>query len=49
MFAVIVTLVEGGAPWPKQELALIYAAPFVALALAGPGRISLDWLIWKRT
>lgn len=29
-------------PWPRRELALIYAVPFLTLLLAGPGRISVD-------
>jgi len=29
-------------PWPKKELALLYAVPFVTLMIAGPGRFSLD-------
>ncbi len=49
MFAVILTLVEGSAPWPKQELALMYTLPFAAIALMGPGRFSLDWLIRKKS
>ena len=29
-------------PWAKRELAFLYAVPFLALLLAGPGRFSLD-------
>jgi putative oxidoreductase len=34
--------VLGGAPWSDRELALVYAAPFLALVLTGGGRYSLD-------
>jgi uncharacterized membrane protein YphA (DoxX/SURF4 family) len=30
-------------PWAKKELVLIFALPFLALLIAGPGRISVDW------
>jgi putative oxidoreductase len=39
---------HGGDPWPKKELALLYATPFVTLLLAGGGKYSLDALIWPR-
>jgi putative oxidoreductase len=29
-------------PWPKRELAFLFAVPFIALLFAGPGRFSLD-------
>jgi putative oxidoreductase len=29
-------------PWAKKEFALLYAIPFVALALTGAGRFSVD-------
>jgi putative oxidoreductase len=29
-------------PWPRRELAFIYAVPFIALLFAGAGRFSLD-------
>ena len=40
---------EGKSEFPKSKQgALLYAVPFAALALTGPGRLSLDWLIWGR-
>jgi putative oxidoreductase len=29
-------------PWPKRELAFVFAVPFLGLLLTGPGRFSLD-------
>lgn len=29
-------------PWPRRELPLLFAVPFVALLFTGPGRLSLD-------
>jgi putative oxidoreductase len=29
-------------PWPKRELAFVFAVPFLALLLTGPGRFSMD-------
>jgi len=40
--------VHGGDPFAKQELALVYLIPFIALAFAGPGRYSVDRLVFKR-
>lgn len=34
-------------PWHKKEFALLYAIPFLALALTGPGRFSLDYFFKK--
>lgn len=39
---------HAGDPWPKKELTLLYATPFVTLLLAGGGKYSLDALIWPR-
>ena len=33
-------------PWPRRELAFVFAVPFLALLMTGPGRFSLDAL-WK--
>jgi putative oxidoreductase len=41
-FGVIVFVVQGGQPFGERELALLYAVPFLALALLGPGRFSID-------
>ena len=35
-------VVNAGDPWSDRELALLYLAPFVTLALTGAGRFSLD-------
>lgn len=35
-------VVHANDPWPKAELALAYLMPFVALALTGAGRYSID-------
>lgn len=35
-------------PFAKQEFALLYGVGFLALALAGPGRLSLDHLLGRR-
>ena len=29
-------------PWPKPELAIVYLVPFLAIALLGGGRFSID-------
>lgn len=33
---------------PAKEVALLYLIPFLALVLTGPGRISLDALLWRK-
>ena len=35
-------------PWPRRELAFVFAVPFLALLLTGPGRFSLDALVKPR-
>ena len=35
-------------PWPRRELAFLFAVPFLALLLAGAGRFSLDALVRPR-
>ena len=35
-------------PFGQQERPLLFACAFIALLLTGPGRFSLDALIWKR-
>jgi len=34
-------------PWSKKELALLYLIPFVTVFLSGPGKYSLDKIIFK--
>lgn len=38
-------VIHGDDPFGKKELALLFAAPFVAVFVTGPGRYSLDRLI----
>jgi len=38
-------------PWPRKELPLLYAIPFLTLLFTGPGRYSLDARLrisWRR-
>ncbi len=35
-------------PWSKQEFALMYAIPYLALILAGSGKYSLDAKLFRR-
>lgn len=35
-------------PWPRRELPLIFLVPFLALLFTGPGRYSLDALLFRR-
>lgn len=42
-------IVHGADGFGKQELALMYAAIYLAIALAGAGKISLDYLLNKKT
>ena len=36
-------------PWAKQEFALLYAVPFLTLILTGPGKISVDGWLTRRS
>lgn len=40
--AVAAFIVHDGAPWAKQELAVIYLVMYVAILFTGAGRLSLD-------
>jgi putative oxidoreductase len=42
MLVVAAFVIHGGDPWNKKELALVYAVPFLAILIAGPGKYSLD-------
>ena len=42
-------IVHGADGFGKQELALMYAAIYLVIALAGAGKISLDYLLNKKT
>ena len=50
MFLTIVLIIHGNDPWAKQEFGLLYLIPFVTILLTGPGKYSLDNMIfkWKR-
>jgi putative oxidoreductase len=41
-------LVHGGDPWAKKELALVYLAMFLFLALSGGGSFSIDAVIRRK-
>lgn len=41
-------IAHGSDPFQKKEMALLYLAVFAAIFIAGPGRFSLDGLIWGR-
>jgi len=45
---VAVAVVHRLDPWPKQELALLYAVPFLMLVFTGGGRFALDTIVWPR-
>lgn len=40
--ATAVLMIHGGDPFAKQEHALLYLVPYVAILIAGPGRYSVD-------
>lgn len=42
LFGVIIFVVSGGEPLGERELAILYAVAFLAIALLGPGRFSID-------
>jgi putative oxidoreductase len=48
LFGVIVFVVDAGKPWDDRELGAIYGIAFLALALLGPGRLSIDAWIGKK-
>lgn len=41
-------IVHGDDPFKKQEFALLYAVPFLALIFTGPGRLSVDHFLFGR-
>lgn len=47
-FLMVVTLAHAGDPLPDRELAMFYGMTAFLFALAGPGRYSLDAIVFKR-
>lgn len=41
-------IVHAADPWSKKEFALLYAVPFIAILLTGPGTFSLDGMLKLR-
>lgn len=48
IFFVVALFHHGDDPWAKKEFVLLFALPFLALLLAGPGRISVDDALERR-
>jgi putative oxidoreductase len=46
--AIAAFVVHSADPWASREPALAYMIPFVALIFTGPGRVSLDHLLFAR-
>lgn len=42
-------VVLGGAPWGQRELPVSYLIVFVIMFISGPGRISLDSLVGRKS
>lgn len=47
MMLTIILIVHIDDPWAKKEFALLYLIPFITILLTGPGKYSLDNLIFK--
>jgi len=47
MFLTAIFIIHANDPWEKKEFALLYLIPFVTILLIGPGKYSLDNLIFK--
>lgn len=47
MMLVAATVQHADDPWSKQEFALLYLIPFVTVFLSGPGKYSLDRILFK--
>jgi putative oxidoreductase len=41
-------IVHGEDPWARKEFAIVYALPFTALLLTGPGAFSVDRKLFRR-
>lgn len=44
-----VFIIHADDPWTKKEFALLYAIPFLALIFTGPGKISIDHFMFKKS
>ena len=47
MMLVAAAIFHADDPWQKKEFALLYLIPFVMVFLSGPGKYSLDRIIFK--
>jgi len=47
-FLVIVTLVHGADPLPQRELPYLYLIVYVIILFSGPGKYSLDYLLFRK-
>jgi putative oxidoreductase len=47
LMLVAATVIHADDPWKNKEFALLYLIPFVTVFLAGPGKYSLDRIIFK--
>ena len=47
LFLTIILIIHGDDPWAKQEFGLLYLIPFLVILLTGPGKYSLDNMIFK--
>jgi len=45
---IAVGLIHASDPWSTKELAFLYFAAFLSVALLGPGKFSLDALLFKK-
>ena len=46
--AVIIFVVQMDAPWAKKESAWLFLIPYLTIFLTGPGKYSLDYLLFER-
>ena len=41
-------VIHGDDPWGKKELALMYLIPYLTILFSGPGKYSIDRMIFKK-